>query len=446
MRLLLVLWLPAALLAQQPAYETPPLDANDPEGLVSSPNPAIRHAWKRKVFWKANYNPYGPEPPIPAYTPAERQQAIARLDALAAALKATPTGSEAEGFWVNEARLLRAQQVLSAPSGVPPARLPLIYETGLFPFYHEDILSNGRWRLSVKGETESVYYTFNRLPGALKQPVVAEESRGRDRAPVEFHLRPRVTGTLSGLPVYDGTALLVLRPGRDPWVAVPLGRALKAVLPNHEKDRQAAESRLASLKAKNEEVQSEKYETAFRENFEKSYGNLRTTRPSGYETRLRSMERELAYNRERAAAEANPGRDEKGLWYWNPVDAAAEAARRLAALTAEQAAQPSCLAPFSNAAEKQGRYYTYGTVLAAGTSPGCHEIVMTNWDYFDFQLPRSAAQILWINDFGRCAKLEGDRIVSFTAKAYRAPPQGCFRHAQMWRELDWSRISALLHP
>ncbi|MCX6611846.1 MAG: hypothetical protein NTW74_13450 [Acidobacteria bacterium] len=428
MRYLLAIIAAAALEAQPPAF--PP---EDTEGLKASPNPQIRHAWKRKVFWKISYNNFAAPRPIPAMTVAERTQATNTLNSLTALLKATNTGSNGEGFWVNDSRTLGYQDPTQAP-----VNAPLRYQSGLFPFYHEDVFIQGSWRLSQAGETESVYYYFNRHPEALSQPTIAEEGR------TTFYLKPQITGSLSGLNLYEGQVLIAARPGRDLWKPIPLGRALKAVLPKHEQEKLTAETRLASLKKTNDEIQSPEYEKKFRENFEKNYGNLKTTRPSGYETRLKSMERELAYNRTQAAASASPQPDSKGLWYWNPINAYNEAINRLSTLTPAQAALPACLIPFKTPQEREGRYNTLGTISTIGEATQCQDIVSTNWDYFDPKLPRSAPQLLSVHDFGRCAKLQASQIVSSPVTRFAVPAQGCPIHAQMWRELDWSQITALL--
>lgn len=427
----------------------PSFAPDDTEGLKSSPNPTIRHAWKRRVFWKSPANPIASfRGKIPVYTTAESQQMLQTLDALQALFKATPTGSAGEGFWVNAPRNLGYQDPVEMPAALPAAKLPLRYETGMFPFYHEDNERNGRWVLSVKGETESVYYHFNELPVRLAKDIVAEEARGPGESPTLLYLRPRMTGQLHGLPLYEDEVLVVTRAGRDPWAPVALSRVMKATLPLYEKDRQNAEERLAGLKKKSDEIQSPAWEQQFREQFEKTNGYLRTSnRPENYATRFKSMEREIVYLRGQAVAEANPKRDAAGNWYWNPVDAHADFTRRLAALTSSEGSRPACLVELKTEAQRIGRYAMRGNVLPAGASPDCREVVTTNYAYFDLNLPRTAPQILTIRDFGRCAKLDAaGKMVSAPVTRFDAPPHGCARHAPMWRELDWARFAALVQP
>ena len=92
---LALLTIAAAVSAQYPK-RAPTFAPDDTEGLVVSPNPRIRHAWKRKVFWKVSPEPgRGTFKLISAQTAAERAQMNATLDLLTALLKATPNGANA---------------------------------------------------------------------------------------------------------------------------------------------------------------------------------------------------------------------------------------------------------------------------------------------------------------------------------------------------------------
>jgi len=236
---------------------------------------------------------------------------------------------------------------------------------------------------------------------------------------------------------------VIVRGGRDPWLAVPLGRALKAAMPAYEKDRATAESRLADLKKKEAETLTLEYEQKMRDHLEKYSGEFRKQNPAKWEVRLAGMERELVYNREKARKDANPQRDKEGKWYWNPIDAHADASRRLAAMTPEDTAKPAC---FVEAVNEQGRYSIPGKVLPAGTDPQCREIVTDNYSYFDSKLPRTSPQIMLVRTFGRCAKVVDGKLVGPKPVKSIIPPQGCYRHVPMWEAADWGKVSALLAP
>lgn len=435
----------AVCLGAQAPQKPPTFEPGDTEGLVVSPNPRIRHAWKRKVFWRVSPNDSrGTFRLIPPHTAAERQQMSATLDALTAIFKATPTGSNGEGFWVNESRTLDYFDPFVLPEKTPLGKFPLVYESGLFPSYHEDIESNGKWRLSVDVETESVYYHFNRLPGSIDESQLLTEARPGDRPPEPLYLRPRATATWKGRPIYEGQVLVVAREGRDPWAPVPLARALQAAMGSFEKDRKTAEDRLAGYKKTLDEVMAPAWEAQKREAFEKANGELRTTRPSNYGARLRALDNEIAVLRQQAQDNANPPKDAKGSWYWNPVDAHAEASRRLASLSPEEAAGPACFVELPATERSNGRFTIGGSIIPESSAPGCRQIVRTNWEYFDLTLPRTAPQILIVRNFGRCAKVSGDQLESAPVTRWDAPPQGCVQHAQMWREADWDAFAALV--
>jgi hypothetical protein len=73
---------------------------------------------------------------------------------------------------------------------------------------------------------------------------------------------------------------------------------------------------------------------------------------------------------------------------------------------------------------------------------------MDNFDYFDAKLGRAAAQIATVLSFGRCVVFENGEMVNRTRwnTKHNAPPDRCYRHALMWRELDWSKFAALVTP
>lgn len=441
MRIWATVLAPLVLLAQPPK---PPYDPNDPEGIVMYANGGGRYAWKRKGTWTAGplQNPWGNPSRVPPANAADLKQMTAVLDALGAIQRATKEGGEPVGYFMKESRTYAYPQTAGLPAGVTAARMPLEYSTGFYPFYIADTLRNGVFVPDKGGETESVYFYCNRLPGRFSKPVIAQE-KGQDTAPVEFYLKPQVTATFNGLPVLEGQDLMIARQGREPWKPAPYGRVLKAAMELYAKDRDTAEQRLAGLKRKNDEVQSPAYEQQMRDYLEKNSGYLREKNPNNWKARLASMEHELKYNRERAAKQANPQRDKDGNWYWNPLDAHAEAVKSLAAMTPDVAARPAC---YLEAAERDGRYAIQGSILPAGAQPQCKELVTDNYDYFDSKLPRTAVQILLVHSLGRCAKVVNGKLIGPAPENRPSPPQGCYRHVPIWEQMDWSKVTALVAP
>ena len=130
---LLLLATVAAVSAQYP-QQAPTFAPGDSEGLVVSPNPRIRYAWKRKVFWKVSPEPgRGTFTLIPVQTTAERAQMNATLDMLTALLKATPNGTNGEGFWVMDARMLDYFDPFVLPRADAPRQLSAHLRQRLLP-------------------------------------------------------------------------------------------------------------------------------------------------------------------------------------------------------------------------------------------------------------------------------------------------------------------------
>lgn len=428
----------------------PPYDPADPEGLVNTPNGSVRYAFKRKVHWRSGVSGVGGYVKRPPPTAAEGQSMLNTLSSVSALFKATPTGSSGVGFWVNESLQPFGSNERLTPPGVPLAKMPHAYSVGHFPFYHSDLRdAKGTWRLSVKGETESISYHFNRLPTRVASYVIASEDRGSDFEPVEYFPQPRQIASWQGIPVYEPGILVVARAGRPLWVPVTIERVLKAALPKLNADVKTAEDRLADLRRRNDEIQSPEYEKQAWDYFEKNNGSLRQSRPSNYEARRNSTLREISYNRQKAAADANPGRDPNGLWYWNPKDALDRAHKLLASLTPETAKHPACwLALPDTGQTRDGRYQLRGDIVPHGT-PGCTTVVMTNLNYFDFSLPRTSPQLLTIPEFYRCGQAVDGVYKPSSTHGYRpgdSPQHGCHRHVPMWLELDWRKFASLVIP
>lgn len=386
--------------------QIPQFDANNPEGIVDTPNGRIRYVWLRKGTWKET--PVNAPPPI-----------IATFNALTNIMKATPTGGNPVGWWMNASR--------NYDPRTGEANI------GYFPFYIEDVLSNGKWTQAGAGETESVYFWFNTLPGGLNRPVIAKEGE------TNLFLRPRQTATFRGLPIYEEQELIIAH--RDPWTTVTVARALKAAMKEFETDRANAERVLAAKRKTNDEVQSPAYEEKLRAQLEKVYGPLRATNPKRWETAQANLPKNLAFDRDKAAREANPQRGAKeGAWYWDSIDAHAEATQQLAALSQEEAAKPACFEPDTT---RRYRYAIKGAIKSA-PAPNCDEIVTVTPNFLDPRKPRTEPQIVFVRSFGRCAKVVNGVIVTQYKHDRQYHPQGCAIHRLIWNEMDWSKVAALV--
>jgi hypothetical protein len=416
----------------------------DAEGNYYWPNGMGRNPLKRLGSWKVGplQSPTGSVRGVPQMTAAERATVQATLDALSAVFRATPESQKMTGYWMNEVRNF----YYPFPAELPPSHTekthPLRFNSGFFPFYLEEALKNGQYVLLGPGETESVYFEFNLLPGNLQRRIVLTEVHPNEFKE-EIYLKPRVTGEYKGFPVYEEQALLVIRAGRDPWAPVSYARATRLAAALFDKDRKSADDRLAGLKKKNEEVQSPAYEEQMRAHLEKYSGSFKTTNPEKWKGRVAGMERELKYNRDKAAREADPQRDKDGSWYWNPVDAQAEAKRRLAALTPADEKAPACFLKAGREAA-HARYAIDGSIERYTGQPDCEPLVTGNHDYFDLKLSRTAPQILWVNSLGRCGKVVNGQLTPTWKPVEGKVAHGCARHPVLWEQMDWTKVGALV--
>jgi hypothetical protein len=405
----------------------------DAEGNYYWPNGMGRSPLKRKGIWKIQpiHAPGGNYEKQAAASAAEVQAMTATLDRLTAVFKATPEFERLEGYWMRESRIF-----------VYVPKQPFEFGTRFFPFALEDILKNGRYEPLWGGETSSIYFAFNRLPGSLQRQVIAEE-RTAGGLPVPFYLRPRATDTYRGYPVYEGQDLVIARSGRDPWAPVSYARAMQAVMKHFESDRDAAERRLADLRKKNEEAQSPAYEQQMRAHLEKYSGEFRTSNPAKWQGRVAGMERELKYNREKAAKEANPQRDKDGAWYWNPLDAHAEAVKRLAAIAPPDANTPACYLEAPKE-KTDGRYAIKGSIEKAGSGAACTEMVTDNPAYFDAKAPRTEPQILVVSSLNRCGTVKDGQLIRNWIIQPGKVAHGCAFHPFYWEQMDWAKVAAMV--
>lgn len=436
-----ILWaaaiVPALLLAQAPG-------TIDAEGNLYWRNGTGRSPLKRKGVWRVR--PLATTGRMmnasPAATAAEMKQMTATLDRLTELMKATPEGQSLTGYFMNDSRTLYDRYPSEQPPAVNMARLPLVYETRFFPLALQDVKKGDQYVPVFSGETVSIPFSFNRLPGALGKEIILKE-RFANEHEQPIYLQPRVTSNFQGFPIYEDQALMIAVSGRSPWAPVSYGRALKLAIPLLEKDVASAEARLAGYKKKQAETMSPAYEQQMRDHLEKYSGQFRTTDPKKWQGRLAGMERELQYNREQAAKEANPARDASGAWYWNPLAAHADAVKRLAALTASEAAQPACYLEAKGEA-KQGRYELRGWIEVAGRAPGCEALVVDNYDYFDPQLARSHPQIFLLRDLNRCMKFDRGQMMRNYNWPANEVRHGCAFHPNYWEQLDWTVLAELV--
>lgn len=132
----------------------------------------------------------------------------------------------------------------------------------------------------------------------------------------------------------------------------------------------------------------------------------------------------------------------KGEWNTEPLQTR-NSRTATAAITPADASRPACFLP---APSKDGRYRMQGMIHSSGSAPGCVDLVMDNWDYFDARLSRATPQLLVMHSLGRCANVVDGKLVLHRQPPTGVPPQGCFKHVPIWEEMDWNQVAAILAP
>lgn len=416
----------------------------DAEGNKYWANGTGRYPLKRKGVWKVSAltNPGGNFSGVPGATAAEMQAMTGTLDRLSAVFKATPEASVLQGYWMHESRTLNYAARVTQPPSVPVARIPFSFGTRFFPFVLEDVLKNGQYVPQFGGETQSVEFIFNRLPGDLGRETILEEKFPNEHVQ-NIYQQPRVTGTYLGFPVLEGQDLMIARPGRSPWAPVSYARALKLAMAKFEQDKKNAEEQLVRLKQKLAETMSPAYEQQARDHLEKYSGQFRTTDPRKWQGRVEGMQQTLKYDREKAARDANPQRDKDGQWYWNPIDAHAQAARQLAALTPADESAPACYQPVTGE-QATWRTSMRGNIAKLGGNPACEALVTDNFSYFDMKLPRTEPQIMLVRSLGRCVSVKDGQLIWNERPRPNEPSHGCKRHPSYWEQMDWTMVAELV--
>ncbi len=364
-------------------------------------------------------------------TAAELQQINSNLKAIQAVLMATPTGTNPVGFYF-----------FPAPMWMSHGRTqPILQGLHIYPLAFVEFRKQGVWTLDMHGETSGVGYSLNNLSEIERVSSKVFEETGPKGAEHPIYTLPTPVRSLGGFPVY-GDTLFIPRPGREIFVPVSVEHALKAAMPIYAKNRDAADREVAERKQRNQDFkanEADDYEQKELAKFEKQWGYLRATDVKDYEEHKREwMAPVLRERQEHEAAAAPPVRGNKDSeWYFNAMDEYANAQKRLASLSPEEAASPACF----EALDIRLPYSMRGEIRSRTGNPACLPLVETNPDYYDRALPRTAPQLLTVTSITRCTKLGGP---AFVPTAVDIEGGGCPVHAKMWQEMDWQKLADIL--
>jgi hypothetical protein len=245
-----------------------------------------------------------------------------------------------------------------------------------------------------------------------------EDTRG------DLYLEPVATGELGGFPMYNDL-LVIARPGDSIWAPVPVERFAKALSVELKNGSEDAEKRRTQARAELEVFLSVPEQQKRRAEIDAA---RKRSDAANEVRRLQSFfaEDEAAIRRK---VDPKPSQSKDVQWYFGPVNAYADLQILLAGLDAAGRSAPACVV----GGETVERWRM--KIVPDGTS-GCHRVVEANLSLFKPQLPRSAIQLITVEDINYCRKdLAGQK---------QKTTGDCAANLEVVRQLDWQRVAALL--
>jgi hypothetical protein len=125
----------------------------------------------------------------------------------------------------------------------------------------------------------------------------------------------------------------------------------------------------------------------------------------------------------------DPSQPKDVQWYFGPVNAYRDVTTTLAGLDATGRSAPACV----TGADTPERWRMK---LVPAATPGCRRAVEANLGLFKPQLPRSAIQLITVENINYCRR--------DVAAQKQKTAHGCAAILEVVRQLDWTRVGALL--
>jgi len=270
-------------------------------------------------------------------------------------------------------------------------------------------------------ETLFLHFFINDL-----RPVILDHLGARkwEDARGDFYLEPARTGEVGGFPMYNDL-LVIARPGDSIWAPVPVERfartlaaELKAGADDAERIRTRAKTDLEVFLSPPEQQKRRAELDAARQR-------------SDAASEVRRLESFFAEDEAAIRRKVNPDpsqpKDEQ--WYFRPVNAYKDVQSLITGLDGAGRSAPACVIGGETVERWRMR------IVPAGT-PGCHRVVEANLGLFKPGLPRSAIQLITVEDIEYCRK-------ELASQKQKAVGQ-CAANLDVVRQLDWQRVAALL--
>jgi hypothetical protein len=274
---------------------------------------------------------------------------------------------------------------------------------------------------ALDDETHGLPFYINDL-----RPVILDHLGARkwEDARGDFYLEPAKTGEVGGFPMYNDL-LVIARPGDSIWAPVPVERFARTLAAELKAGADDAERIRTRAKADLEVFLSPAEQ-------QKRRAELDAAR-QGPDAANEVRRLEFFFGEDEAAIRRklnpDPSQPKDQNWYFGPVNAYKDIQTLIAGLDAAGRSAPACVIGGETVERWRMR------IVPAGT-PGCHRVVEANLGLFKPELPRSAIQLITVENIEYCRR----DVASQTKKTL----DGCAANLDVVRQLDWQRVAALL--
>jgi hypothetical protein len=275
--------------------------------------------------------------------------------------------------------------------------------------------------VALGNESNFLHFYINDL-----RPVILDHLglRKWEDARGDLYLEPARTDEVAGFPMYNDL-VVIARPGDAIWAPVPverfakvLGAELKYGADDAEKARNKAKADLEFfLSAPEQQKRRAEIEAARRG-------------PDGVNEARRQetffAEDEAAIRRK---VNPDPSQPRDVAWYFGPVSAYKDLQTLVAGLDAAGRSAPACVTGGETTERWRMR-------IVPSETPGCRRVVEANLGLFKPELPRSAIQLITVEDIKFCRQ----ELASHKEKTVG----DCAANLEVVRQLDWKALAALL--
>jgi hypothetical protein len=317
-----------------------------------------------------------------AATAAEVKAFEAELLGLQVILRRAPGVAEPRGFSVETWGNLNGYRAL-APGQPQGQSLPLAgaLTFGAFPIFEYE--RGGKTIREDTGETDLFHFSVNEIQPGLIRGEFIHDWNDLD---TDVFVQPQLTGEFAGYPRYGDMVVIKKNPAAL-WAPVTLEAALRITAAAQQREVERQQETVNRFRASRDDLSNPGKRAARWEGYKKSAQQMPdgaaflATMEKAEQAQETSLTRELSPDggSMKVLLEAQRALNDTSAW----IDGLSPAERNA----------PSCYAKAGTSLRSRFR---------SGAAPGCVPIVRPNWQYFNKALPRSAPQLIVVDELGRC--------------------------------------------